>query len=155
MYKRQGVDYQHLGFAPGIETWSHLWAHLDRDQSLTLLVLARHGQGFHNETEQKYGTSEWDRYWALQPGIGQTTLVDAQLTELGKKQVALTGRRVLLPMVQAIGYPHVFYCSPLRRCLETYIESWAQVFAEVRLEQATVHVTESCRETLGLSLIHI
>ncbi|CAH02486.1 putative phosphomutase [Kluyveromyces lactis] len=148
----RGDEGQHLGFVDGCSGWEDIQRLLDEDSSLKLLVLARHGQGHHNALESKYGTQEWERYWALQPGVHEVTLVDAQLTELGKQQVRSTGKELLLPMVEKIGFPEKFYSSPLRRCLETYMESWGQVFTSELVSSSTevsVYVKEQCRETLG------
>ncbi|CDO95927.1 unnamed protein product [Kluyveromyces dobzhanskii CBS 2104] len=146
-----GDEGQHLGFVDGCEGWKDIQQLLQDDKSLKLLVLARHGQGHHNATEKKYGTEEWDRYWALQTGINDVELVDAKLTDLGKQQVRTVGKEILLPMVQQIGFPEKFYSSPMRRCLETFMESWTQVLTNEESAPATipVYVKEQCRETLG------
>ncbi|EDZ71012.1 YKL128Cp-like protein [Saccharomyces cerevisiae AWRI1631] len=49
--------------------------------------------------------------------------------------------------------PHVFFSSPMRRCLETFIESWTPVLAETQELPAgtkiSTRIIEGLRETLG------
>ncbi|KAJ1300361.1 hypothetical protein OPQ81_005180 [Rhizoctonia solani] len=49
----------------------------------------RHGQGWHNVGEAKYGTKEWDEKWSLLNGDGEITWgPDPELTDLGKQQAS-------------------------------------------------------------------
>lgn len=48
----------------------------------------------------------------------------SKLTPIGKKQVYDTCSNVILLIVQDLGFLlHVYFCSPMRRCLETFIET--------------------------------
>lgn len=129
--------------------WSALRA---RGVPAKLLVVARHGQGHHNVAESQYGTTVWEQHWALKTGDGTAHWEDSYLTEQGIKEVQHTGRTELSALVDAHGYPDVFYCSPLRRCMQTLLESWGQTAETGKMTTETifdVHVTESIRETLG------
>ena len=92
-----------------------------------LLVLCRHGQGHHNVCESTFGTEKWESQVALQPTFGSIVLEDAHLTDLGMQQVRDAGTNLLAPLVQTLGWPERMYCSPMRRCIETFMESWGAV----------------------------
>ncbi|GMM53637.1 putative phosphomutase [Maudiozyma humilis] len=140
--------------------WKQLYDAIPADTPSTqykLLILARHGQGYHNYSMEKYGVQQWDDYWAMLDGDDGGSWLDAHLTALGKDQVRDTGRTVLLPLVQQLGFlPHRFFNSPMRRCLETFAYSWGQVLASephtlTRSGSTTVTntVIENLRENLG------
>lgn len=138
--------------------WKQLYDSIPSDTEDTqykLLILARHGQGYHNYSMQKYGVKLWDDYWAMLDGDEGGSWLDAHLTDVGKEQVSETGRTVLLPLAQQLGFlPHKFFNSPMRRCLETFAYSWGQVLAhEPQLMDGdsviTNKVIENLRENLG------
>ncbi|KAI4276982.1 MAG: hypothetical protein L6R38_005535 [Xanthoria sp. 2 TBL-2021] len=85
-----------------------------------VLYLGRHGQGVHNVAEKKYGTAEWDRYWAAQEGDSTSSWVDPHLTDTGIQQAqtvnAFWKHQLAVAKTPA---PERYYCSPLYRCLET------------------------------------
>ncbi|KAI4229124.1 MAG: hypothetical protein L6R36_001081 [Xanthoria steineri] len=85
-----------------------------------VLYLGRHGQGVHNVAEKKYGTAEWDRYWAAQQGDASSRWVDPHLTATGIEQAhavhAFWKHQLAVAKTPA---PQTYYCSPLYRCLET------------------------------------
>lgn len=126
--------------------------------SYKLFVIGRHGQGYHNAAIERYGQEEWDQYWSRFDGDQYGDWVDSRLTPLGKKQVADTGVRYLLPLTSRLGgaRPDVFFSSPMRRCLETFAESWKPVFSRSEKTQqpskvnVNVKVIENLRETLGV-----
>ncbi|KAF7325096.1 F-box domain-containing protein [Mycena kentingensis (nom. inval.)] len=41
------------------------------EASYKLVIFGRHGQGFHNVAEEKYGTKAWDDHWAMLDGDGE------------------------------------------------------------------------------------
>ncbi|KAL8844613.1 MAG: hypothetical protein Q9176_001125 [Flavoplaca citrina] len=85
-----------------------------------VLYIGRHGQGVHNVAEKKYGTAEWDRYWAAQEGDSTSYWVDPHLTDTGVQQ-AETINAFWKHQLAVAGTPapEKYYCSPLYRCLET------------------------------------
>lgn len=148
------------------DTWKQLYDSIPKDtetHEYKLLVVARHGQGYHNAAIIRYGEPKWDEYWSLLDGDDYGEWVDSKLTPLGKQQVTETGSHMLLPIVDDLGFlPDVFFSSPMRRCLETFIESWTPVFQE--LDSGKIKgsksvdtlngsikpiVLENIRETLG------
>ncbi|CAI4044996.1 hypothetical protein N7582_003412 [Saccharomyces uvarum] len=137
--------------------WKELYHAIPKDTRnchYKLLILARHGQGYHNAAISRYGMEEWDAYWSLLSGDEHGEWFDSRLTPLGKEQVRGTGTNVLLPMIKQLGMlPHVFFSSPMRRCLETFIESWTPVLTEIQKPPSgnviSTRIIESLRETLG------
>lgn len=138
-------------------SWKELYDSIPQDTDTyhyKLVVLARHGQGYHNAAVLRYGQEAWDSYWSLLDGDEYGEWLDAKLTPLGKKQVQDTGDKVLLPIVQELNMlPHVFFSSPMRRCLETFIGSWNTVFTENRHhvtgDTIPIRIIENIRESLG------
>lgn len=107
-----------------------------------LLVLCRHGQGHHNVCESTFGTEKWESQVALQPTFGSIVLEDAHLTDLGMQQVRDAGKHLLAPLVQTLGWPERMYCSPMRRCIETFMESWGAVAESYASSSASPEVED-------------
>ncbi|CAD6500488.1 BgTH12-07664 [Blumeria graminis f. sp. triticale] len=86
----------------------------------SLLYMGRHGQGYHNLAESRYGTKAWDCYWSLQDGDEHGTWRDAELTSVGISQ-AESARDFWATMIEKekIPVPQSYYVSPLIRCLQT------------------------------------
>ncbi|SCW00692.1 LAFE_0C09846g1_1 [Lachancea fermentati] len=147
-----GVDAagnKHLEFVVH-GSWKDLFASIPNDTDdfvYKFLVLARHGQGHHNVGVELYGEPEWDRYWSKLDGDEHRHWLDAHLTPLGIEQARDTGALILSPMCKELGLPDVFYCSPMRRCIETFIGSWSQILEGDG--PVPVHIVENLRETLG------
>lgn len=137
--------------------WKELYDAIPEDTEDThykLLLLARHGQGYHNYSMQKYGLKLWDDYWSLLEGDEGGSWLDSRLTEVGRNQVSNTGEEILVPLVDQIGFlPHIFFTSPMRRCLETFVYSWNHVFTKYpeMIDGPIVYnnVIENLRENLG------
>lgn len=139
------------------DSWADLYAQLPEDtdtENYKLVILARHGQGYHNAAILRYGQEAWDSYWSFLDGDEHGNWLDSKLTDLGQRQVQATGSGVLSPIVKDLQLlPHVFFSSPMRRCLETFVGSWQDIFAgnEQHLtgKEVSVRVLENIRETLG------
>lgn len=139
------------------KSWKELYDSLPADtaeDSYKLIILARHGQGYHNAALQRYGLEDWENSWSLREGDQYGSWVDSRLTPLGKKQVQSTGEQILLPIVESLCLlPQVFFSSPMRRCLETFVGSWTPVFENYKHlasgETIPVNIIEDVRETLG------
>lgn len=113
-------------------SWKDLYDSIPRDtptHEYKLLVVARHGQGYHNAAIARYGQELWMKKWSILNGDEYGEWLDSKLTPLGQNQVSNAGKEVLLPMITELGFlPHAFFSSPMRRCLETFIGSWNHVF---------------------------
>ncbi|EAW11619.1 histidine phosphatase family protein [Aspergillus clavatus NRRL 1] len=136
--------------------WERFAHHLEQlnansgpETSYRLLYLGRHGEGYHNVAERRYGTELWDCYWALQDGDANTTWVDARLTAVGIAQ-AETARAAWSAQIDAgIPPPQAYYVSPLNRCLATA----SITFLGLKMPHTQPFrpvVKELLRETLGL-----
>ncbi|KAF1970084.1 phosphoglycerate mutase-like protein, partial [Bimuria novae-zelandiae CBS 107.79] len=88
-------------------------------ESIKVLFLGRHGQGWHNVAESKYGTKNWDCYYSMLDGADGMTWSDAVLTEVGQGQAKdVHGLwQKLLP--EGIPAPETYYVSPLTRTIQT------------------------------------
>ncbi|PYH84774.1 phosphoglycerate mutase-like protein [Aspergillus uvarum CBS 121591] len=89
------------------------------DTAYKVLFLGRHGQGYHNVAEAKYGTELWDCYWSLLDGDDNGTWVDARLTPLGISQAQTAHSAWKTQLAHKIPTPESYYVSPLNRCLAT------------------------------------
>lgn len=91
-----------------------------------LVFAARHGEGWHNVAEAKYGTEAWDKKWALLTGDGELTWgPDPELTPLGEDQgrnINAAWRMQLAHASQnldAAPLPTKLFSSPFKRSCKT------------------------------------
>ncbi|OCK75126.1 phosphoglycerate mutase-like protein [Lepidopterella palustris CBS 459.81] len=117
-----------------------------------VLFMGRHGQGWHNVAEDKYGTPAWDCYWSKLDGADGITWADADLTELGEKQaegVSEFWKSHLTVEGGGIPVPQSYYLSPLTRAIRT-----AEItFAGLELPESAPFkpvVKELLREAIGV-----
>jgi len=125
--------------------------------SVKVFFLGRHGEGFHNVAEAKYGTPAWDDYWSKLDGDG--TLVwgpDALLTPTGVQQAKDAHNKWSAEIPSGIPVPTVFYSSPLTRAARTLEITWTGITLQnashpdpVRPSHQVV-VAEDCREVYGV-----
>lgn len=90
--------------------------------SYKLLFASRHGQGYHNVAESKYGTPAWDSYWSELTTDGNITWgPDARLTPLGIQQAQAIndGWTAMLKQQDSAPLPSKLFSSPLSRALST------------------------------------
>ncbi|KAF7357196.1 F-box domain-containing protein [Mycena sanguinolenta] len=111
-----------------------------------LFFFGRHGQGYHNVAEDKYGTKAWDDYWAMLNGDGELTWgPDPELTALGLAQATVASNMWKSELRDAqIPRPDSFFCSPLTRAMQTAVTTFWGTFNDVR-----ILVVENCREEHG------
>jgi broad specificity phosphatase PhoE len=134
-----------------------------------VLFLGRHGQGWHNVAEAKYGTKAWDVCFPPSPSLpshqpnfhatqcyfsalnGSDSLVwaDAHLTPLGRDQ-ALDAHKLWAQQIpHQIPLPEKFYVSPLTRAIETADITFTHLDLPPEREYKPV-VKELAREALGI-----
>jgi len=107
--------------------WAKFIAHieqLNRDadsfMSYKVLFLGRHGQGFHNVAEAKYGTQAWNDSWSKLNGDGELVWgPDPELTSIGKDQAVIAHEGWTTERPFGILLPQKLYCSPLTRAMQT------------------------------------
>ncbi|KAL0567180.1 putative phosphoglycerate mutase pmu1 [Marasmius crinis-equi] len=113
-----------------------------------LVIFARHGQGFHNVAETKYGTQAWDDYWSKLDGDGEIVWgPDAELTPTGEDQARAVNVAWKDELEFDIPLPKKRYSSPMTRALSTY----NLTFEGIQLPDHTKPlVLENAREVYGV-----
>ncbi|KAJ4154770.1 hypothetical protein LMH87_000049 [Akanthomyces muscarius] len=115
-----------------------------------VLVMGRHGQGYHNAAESYYGTPAWNCYWAELDGNGTSVWADPKLTPQGASEAA-KANAYYKTRFEEHGMPYFesYYSSPLTRCIQT-----AQgTFANLSLPAAhpfTPVIKELFRESISI-----
>jgi broad specificity phosphatase PhoE len=151
----------------------HVQSQARDGESFKVLFLGRHGQGWHNVAEAKYGTKAWDVRWPLPllltvnpiillielthlqcyysalDGFDNITWADATLTSTGQDQAkdVATVWKQQIPL--GIPLPESYYVSPLTRTIETADLS----FSTLDLPQDKPYkplIKELLREALGV-----
>ncbi|KAL1683075.1 histidine phosphatase superfamily, partial [Schizophyllum commune] len=98
----------------------HLNATAEDGALYKLFILGRHGQGYHNLAESKYGTKAWDDYWAKLNGDDAITWgPDPELTPLGKDQARDVNAMWKQEIQGGMPLPDFLYSSPFTRALDT------------------------------------
>ncbi|KAI9162911.1 putative phosphoglycerate mutase [Paramyrothecium foliicola] len=105
------------------ERWvDYLNGHCRNDGSFRykVLVMGRHGEGWHNAAESFYGTPAWNCFWAEQTGNGTAHWDDPHLTPAGYRE-AYKANHYFRQRFEEHGMPYFdsYYSSPLTRCTVT------------------------------------
>jgi len=113
--------------------------------SYKLIFFGRHGQGYHNVAEEKYGTKAWDDYWSKLYGDGELTWgPDPELTAVGTGQAVDVNTMWKAELLAAnVPLPKRLYCSPMTRAMQTNVTTFDGV------SNGRVVVLENCREEYG------
>ncbi|KAJ6570983.1 hypothetical protein DFH09DRAFT_982365 [Mycena vulgaris] len=115
--------------------------------SYKLILFGRHGQGYHNVAEEKYGTKAWDDYWSKLNGDGELTWgrgsCHSRLTALGKDQAASVTKIWKEELAVQIPLPGQLYCSPMTRAIQTN----EITFTGIATKRSVI--VENCREEYG------
>ncbi|KAJ4267164.1 putative phosphoglycerate mutase pmu1 [Fusarium torreyae] len=104
----------------------HLNRNASRDKTrYKVLVLGRHGEGWHNAAESFYGTPAWNCYWGEQSGNGTAVWEDPLLTPAGLNE-AYKANAYFKTRFENEGMPFFdsYYTSPLARCVITARETF-------------------------------
>jgi broad specificity phosphatase PhoE len=111
-----------------------------------VLFLGRHGEGYHNVAEAKYGTEAWNEYWSKLDGDGELAWgPDPDLTDTGKDQAAMAHTSWIEELAFGLPLPEKLYCSPMTRALQTH----AITFNGIIDKSYKTVVLENCREEYG------
>jgi len=114
--------------------------------SYKVLFLGRHGEGYHNVAELKYGQKAWDEKWALLDGDGELTWgPDPRLTAIGASQAKSAHAAWEREMLRSVPIPQKYYCSPLTRAILTL----ELTFVDVLPADIKPIIMEDCREEYG------
>lgn len=112
-----------------------------------VFFVGRHGEGFHNVAETKYGTEKWNNYWSKENGDGELIWgPDPELTALGKDQAKAAHDAWKQERKFDIPLPGKLYCSPLTRAIHTNKITFDSIIPE---SQRTM-IIENLRETHGV-----
>lgn len=140
-----------------ILSWQDTFAKLDElnanaseNEAYKVFFLARHGQGYHNFANMKYGQKAWDEKWARLTTDGEIVWgPDPELTELGIAQ-AKDNAHVWGEQIQkGIRLPSKWYASPFTRSIDTLINTWQE---HVDLKAVKPFIMEDFRETVGIHM---
>ncbi|KAG2010598.1 hypothetical protein CC2G_013411 [Coprinopsis cinerea AmutBmut pab1-1] len=112
----------------------------------------RHGQGFHNVAEAKYGTEAWDDHWSKLNGDGEIVWgPDPLLTPTGIEQAKDVRKMWEKEISAGLGLPSKIYSSPLSRALRTcFITFDGLLPVEDSEGESRVLIVEDCREENGV-----
>ncbi|TEB28248.1 phosphoglycerate mutase-like protein [Coprinellus micaceus] len=111
-----------------------------------LLLLVRHGEGFHNVAEARYGTEAWDDYWSKLEGDGELVWgPDPPLTAKGIAQAQHTREVWEQELQHGLVPPGKIFCSPHSRALKT-----CEIVFDGYFTDGRVTVVENCREENGV-----
>ncbi|KAF9262314.1 phosphoglycerate mutase-like protein [Marasmius fiardii PR-910] len=117
-----------------------------KKEKYKLIIFARHGEGFHNVAEAKYGTPAWNDFWSKLDGDGEIVWgPDAELTPLGKEQAQAVNTEWKSELEFNIPVPKKRYSSPMTRALNTYTITFDGIPVKGR-----PLVLENCREVYGV-----
>lgn len=139
-------------------TWEDTFAHLDKlnqeksDENVQYKVffLARHGQGYHNLANSKYGQKAWDDKWSHMTGDGEMVWApDPDLTEEGINQAKDNAKAWGQQIANGVHLPTKWFASPFSRSLDTLITTWEKY---VDLKKIQPLIKEDFRETTGVHL---
>jgi len=115
------------------------------DTQYKLLVIGRHGEGWHNVADQKYGL-EWE-YRQNSDG----TLIwgpDAELSHLGIKQAQEANELWKKEVAAGLPLPSQLFSSPFVRAVETCKITFGDILIANR--KVRPFIIEMLRETLGV-----
>ncbi|CED83405.1 Predicted phosphoglycerate mutase [Phaffia rhodozyma] len=112
--------------------------------------LQRHGQGFHNVAESKYGTDSWNDYWSKLYTDGNLTWgPDPSLTSLGIEQAKHVNAVWKEELALSPPFPEIIWSSPLRRAADTLVWTY-QDTAMNGSSGVRPMFKENLRESIGL-----
>ncbi|KAG6808658.1 hypothetical protein H0H92_003359 [Tricholoma furcatifolium] len=115
--------------------------------SYKVFFFGRHGQGYHNVGEAKYGTKDWDDHWSKLNGDGELVWADPELTPLGETQAMDVQKAWESELTYDIPLPEKIYCSPMTRALKTCELSFDNIVSD---QYRRPVVLENCREENGV-----
>ncbi|CAI5756880.1 unnamed protein product [Candida verbasci] len=139
-----------------LKSWKEIVSDLEKLNSeapdnveYKLLILARHGEGWHNRVVNKHGLEAWDnKYHALTTDGEITYAPDPELTDIGIKQ-AQENRDLWKKEIElGAPIPSKFFVSPLQRSSNTLVITWQ----DLKPKDKQPIVVEKIRETIGKNL---
>ncbi|KAF9459985.1 histidine phosphatase superfamily [Collybia nuda] len=137
------------------DRWTRFVTHIeelnktpDRNTKYKVIFFGRHGEGFHNVGEAKYGTKAWDDYWSKLNGDGKLVWgPDPELTATGIRQAVTAQEAWEIELTFGIPLPEKLYTSPLTRAMKTCEVTFNGVLPD---DKRRAVVVENCREENGV-----
>ncbi|KAI6148051.1 histidine phosphatase superfamily [Pisolithus tinctorius] len=112
-----------------------------------VFFLGRHGEGYHNVAEEKYGKKAWDDYWSKLNGDGDLTWgPDPDLTSRGEGQADQANEAWKTEVLHGLPFPEKLYCSPLTRTIRTS----QRTFKDINADGRKTTIVENIREIIGV-----
>ncbi|KAI6003272.1 histidine phosphatase superfamily [Pisolithus orientalis] len=112
-----------------------------------VFFLGRHGEGYHNVAEAKYGKKAWDDYWSKLNGDGELTWgPDPDLTSRGEGQADQANEAWKTEVLHGLPFPEKLYCSPLTRTIRTS----QRTFKDITVDGRKTTIVENIREIIGV-----
>ena len=138
-----------------VGSWEQVFERLDQlnkaskpNECYKIFFLARHGEGFHNVGNAKYGTKEWNEYWSKVNGDAEITWgPDAELTEVGRLQAKANNEQWKVELKHGCRLASKWFVSPFSRSIDTFDITWNDI---IDLEKVKPVITEEVRETIGI-----
>lgn len=120
----------------------------DANTVYKMFFLGRHGQGYHNLANLKYGEKEWNEHWLRVTGDGEIVWApDPELTELGQQQARDNHKQVAIELKEGLVLPTQWFSSPFRRSVDTLLGTWE---GHVDIKEKSPLIKEDFRETIGV-----
>lgn len=142
-----------------VKSWDHVFSKLDLlnqesaqddDVQYKVFFLARHGQGYHNLANSKYGQKAWDEKWSHMTGDGEMVWApDPDLTEEGINQAKSNSTAWGQQLEKGVRLPTKWFASPFSRSIDTLILTWDKY---IDLKKVQPLIKEDIRETMGVHL---
>ncbi|KAF2502952.1 phosphoglycerate mutase-like protein [Lophium mytilinum] len=158
-YETDDISSKDLDLSSAKDQWQrfaryvrHLNEHAPDDVKFKVIFMGRHGQGWHNVAESKYGTEAWDCHWSLLEGADGITWADANLTDLGEQQAQDAHQlwdSLLAGEENGIPPPETYYVSPLVRAIQTVAITFEKLDLPYQLPFKPI-VKELLREAIGV-----
>ena len=149
-------DYfeEHFGI---LKPWDEILTELQRlnddvdaNTVYKIFLLGRHGEGYHNLAERKYGEEAWNKNLLRIAGDRETVWApDPELTLLGQAQSSNNNKHLKIELAKGLRLPSRWYSSPFRRSIDTLIGTWKDT---VDFQHARPLIKEEFRETIGIHL---
>ncbi|KAN0097173.1 Histidine phosphatase superfamily [Tylopilus felleus] len=112
-----------------------------------VFFIGRHGEGFHNVAEAKYGKKAWDEHWSKLNGDGEIVWgPDSHLTASGEQQAWDAHSAWETERGFGVPVPGKFYTSPLTRAIRTN----QITFEDTIVSGLKTTIVENVREQYGI-----
>jgi len=111
-----------------------------------VFFLGRHGQGWHNVAESKYGTADWEAKWSALTGDGEIVWgPDPELTPKGIQEAQNVNDAWKKELPHGMPIPHRWFASPFQRSCNTLLITFDGIVHDPK-----PLIIEELREMIGM-----